>query len=158
MDLLISDQAKVEISNRVKDITCAYCIDNHQSEAHHQHQNKAERKIQDVKRCINHLMNKTGAPGYTWHLCLVLVIFILNHTALEVLKWKTPHQVLTGQKPDISIILRFQIWELVYYTTEDKAFPSAGTECTGQFVGFMEHVGHAMTYKVLDDTTQKILF
>ena len=43
MDKLISDRAQVEISNRVHDILRANCIDDWQSEPHHQHQNHAER-------------------------------------------------------------------------------------------------------------------
>ena len=42
MDKLISDSAQVEISNKVKDFLHAYCIDDWQSEPHHQHQNFAE--------------------------------------------------------------------------------------------------------------------
>ena len=43
MDKLLSDGAKAEISNRVKDILRYYSIDDWQSEPHNQHQNKAER-------------------------------------------------------------------------------------------------------------------
>jgi len=39
---LISDHARVKISNQVKEILCAYCIADWQSEPHHQHQNYAE--------------------------------------------------------------------------------------------------------------------
>ena len=38
---LISDRAQVEISNQVKEILRAYCIDDWQSEPHYQHQNFA---------------------------------------------------------------------------------------------------------------------
>ena len=39
MDKLISDRSQVEISHKAKDILRAYCIDDWQSEPHHQHQN-----------------------------------------------------------------------------------------------------------------------
>ncbi len=43
MDMLISDQAQAEISKRVLDLICAYCVNDWQSEAYHQHQNFGER-------------------------------------------------------------------------------------------------------------------
>ena len=43
MDLLISDSAKVEISNRVQDALRSCYIKDWQSEPHFQHQNFAER-------------------------------------------------------------------------------------------------------------------
>ena len=45
MDLLISDHAQAEISNKVKDILCHLCIDDWQSEPHYHHQNAAEEAI-----------------------------------------------------------------------------------------------------------------
>ena len=49
MDRLLSDMAQAETSERVKDILRAYIIGDWQSEAHHQHQNPVERKIQTLK-------------------------------------------------------------------------------------------------------------
>ena len=44
MDKLISDSAKAEVSNRVKDLLRYFIIDDWQSEAGYQHQNHAERR------------------------------------------------------------------------------------------------------------------
>jgi len=41
---LISDRAQVKFRNQVKEILCAYCIDDWQSETHYQHQDFAECK------------------------------------------------------------------------------------------------------------------
>ena len=49
MDVLISDLAKSEISQKVKDILRYLCIQDRQSEAHYQHQNPAERRYQNAK-------------------------------------------------------------------------------------------------------------
>ena len=38
------------------------------------------------------------------------------------------------------------------------SFPSVLNEFSGRFVGFSEHVGHIMTYKVLTDDTRKVIF
>ena len=78
MDKLISDRAQVEISKHVKDILRALFISSWQSEPHQQQQNPAERRYQTVKRYVNTILNCTGAPAFTWLLCLTYVCFFLN--------------------------------------------------------------------------------
>ena len=56
MDVLISDQAKAEISKKVKDILCMLCIDDWQSKTYYQHMNFAEREYWDIKANTNKLM------------------------------------------------------------------------------------------------------
>ena len=158
MDKLISDRAQVEISNRVHDILRAYYIDDWQSEPHYQHQNMAERRWGVIKAMVNLLLNRTGAPAHAWFLALLYVCCILNHTALESLEWRTPLEMLNGSTPDISAIVLFQFWEPVYYKTNDASFPSDSTEKLGRFVGIADHVGHALTFKVLTDDTKKVIF
>ena len=117
MDMLITDGARAEISKRVLDILRAYAISNWQSEPHYQHQNFAENKYGDIKTLINMVLNSTGAPDYTWFLCMQYVIFIMNHIALKKLKWRTPLETLTGQTPDISMIKNcgFRFYDPVYF-------------------------------------------
>jgi hypothetical protein len=154
---LVSDRAQVEISGRVKDILRSLMIGDWQSEPHQQHQNPAERKYQDVKRMANTIMDRTGSPPTTWLLALMYVCFVLNFTASAALNWRTPTEVLTGSTPDISPLLRFAWWDPVYYMMDDSSFPSDSRERRGRFVGISEHVGHAMTYMILTDDTQKII-
>ena len=158
MDKLISDRAQVEISGRVLDILRSYVIDSWQSEPHYQHQNFAERRYSTVKPLVNLLLNLTGAPAYTWLLALIYVCFVLNHTAVGSLHWRTPIEKLTGSTPDISSLLCFRFWEPVYYKLDDSDFPSESTEKRGRFVGISEGVGHALTFKVLTDDTKKIIY
>ena len=80
MSKLISDRAQVEISKRVQYILRALFIDDWQSEPHRQHQNPAERRYQTVKRGTNILLDRTGAPAYTWLLAMIYVCFVLNFT------------------------------------------------------------------------------
>src|SRR5687768_3712094 len=82
---------------------------------------------------------------------------ILNHTANASIGNAIPIQVLTGATPDISAILQFNFYEPVYYKTEESHFPSMSNEKSGRFVGISEHVGHALTFIVLTDDTQKII-
>ena len=65
--------------------------------------------------------------------------------------------MLTGTTPDISVLLRFQFYEQVYYKTEEPSFPSESPESLGRLVGIAQHVGHALTYKVLTWDTNKVI-
>jgi hypothetical protein len=59
---LILDSAKVEISNKVKDILHALCISDWLSEAYQQQQNPAERRYQTIKSITNTILDHTGSP------------------------------------------------------------------------------------------------
>src|SRR6478609_2890816 len=157
MSKLISDRAQVEISNKVQDILRNYIIQDWQSEPHQQHQNAAERHYQDAKRLANTLLDRTGAPPSLWFLALTYVCLILYHTANASIGNAIPMQVLTRSTPDISTILQFDFYEPVYYKMEESHFPSMSNEKSGRFVGISEHVGHALTFMILADDTQKII-
>ena len=153
---LFSDNAKVQIGSAVKAILRLYAIADFQCEPHYQNQNPAERRIQDVKKLSNQLMDRTGTPEEYWLLCLYFVVYLINRLATESLQWKTPLEKATGQVPDISPLLAFRWWEPVYYTVDNK-FPSESPEKTGRWVGVAEHQGDALTYLVLTDDTLRVL-
>ena len=156
MDRLISDNAKAEISKKVKDILRMFVIDDWQSKPYKGNQNFAERGWRDTKAKVNNLLNYTGATSEVWLLALAYVCFVQNHTAIKSLRWRTPAEWLLGYTPDISVLLQFEFWEPVYYAKYDPKFPSDGTECLGRFVGISEHVGHAMTFKILTEDRKVI--
>ena len=158
MDKLLSDSAKTEISNKVMDILRAYHISNWHSEPYHENQNPAEWRYRTIKSWTNTVMNRSGAPANCWLLCLIYVCYLLNHIACTALDGKIPLFALTGITPDISIILLFTFYQPVFYATYDKNFPSESEERAGYWVGFGEHCGDAMTHKILDHDTQKIIY
>ena len=86
------------------------------------------------------------------------VCYLLNHIACSALDGKIPLLALTGITPDISIILLFTFHQPVFYATYDQHFPSESEERAGYWVGFGEHCGDAMTQKMLDHDTQKIIY
>ena len=149
MDVLVSDNAKAEISERVKDILRTFAIKDRQSEPYNGNQNFAERGWRDTKRKVNILLNVSGAPAKAWLLALQYVCFVQNHTAVDSLGGRTPIEWMLGHTPDISVLLQFQFWEPVYYQKYDGKFPSDNTEELGRFVGIAETTGHSMTYKIL---------
>ena len=158
MDSLVSDGAKAFQSRRSVDFLPYYCIKYWQSEPHHQNQNFAENRINDVKRLTNTLMDRTGTPPKLWLLCLTFVCFLLNNTAHPSLKWNTPLFTLTGQRNDISMLLCFVWYQPVYYKSYEDSFPSDSREARGRFVGISENVGHRMTFKILTDDTQQVIY
>ena len=144
MDKLLNDSAKTEISNKVMDILRAYHISDWDSEPYHQNQNPAEWRYRTIKSWTNTVMNRSGAPANCWLLCLIYVCYLLNHIACST--------------PDISIILHFTFYQPVFYATYDPHFPSESEERAGYWVGFGEHCGDAMTHKILDHDTQKVIY
>ena len=165
MSKLVSNRAQSEVSNKVLDILRNYTIDDWQSEPYHERQNPAERCYQTVKQHTNAVLDKSGAPPKAWLLALLYAIFLLNHVASESLSWKTPLELLTGLTTDISIILMLSFWEPIYFPTGDAlsfahkpGFPSNTAERMRRFVGFGESVCDALTFKILTNDTQKILY
>ena len=163
MDKLVTDSARVEISRRVKDILRSLCIDDWQSEANYQHQNFAERRWKHLKRNVSWVMNWRNVDSDAWLLCTKWVADVMNHTAEKSLDWRPPLQVLTGQTIDISIMLCFMFWDVVYFSRYDDADyrgqvgSKKSSEIRGRFVGFAWNVGHALTFKVLTDDSNKVL-
>ena len=101
-------------------------------------------------------MDRSGSPAYTWLLCLLYVCFLLNYTWCAAIQ-DIPICALDGSTPDISPMLRFYWWQPVYYMIDDSDFPSQSREKRGHWVGISEHCGHAMTWKILTDDTQKVI-
>ena len=163
MDKLITDGAKTELSARVKDILRNLCIDDWHSEANYQHQNFAEHRWKHIKRAVEWLMNRRKCPPEVWLLGLQYVCGIMNLIAEKSLGNRPPLQVLEGITQDISILLFFIFWDIVYVARlEDHDFngqigSEGGNLIRGRMVGFSHNVGHALTFKVLTDKTGKII-
>ena len=155
IDKRLSDSAETEISNKVMDIHRAYHM---HSEPYHQNQNPAEWRYRTIKSWTNTVMNRSGAPANCWLLCLIYVSYLLNHIACTALDGKIPLLAVTGITPDICIILLFTFYQPVFYATYDQHVPSESEERAGYWVGFGEHCGDAMTHKILDHDTQKIIY
>ena len=110
------------------------------TEPHHLNQNPAERRIQDIKKTSNVMMDRTGTPADLWYLSVEYSAYLLNHLANETLDWKTPIEVATGETPDISNLLQFHWYQKVYYYDPSSSYPRP-KEKLGRFVGVAENVG-----------------
>ena len=141
------------MSLRVQQILRALCISAWYSEPYHENQNFAETQYSTIKSTTNRVMNRSGAPGNEWLLCLLYVCLLLNHLTSSALHWIPPEQKLTGRTPDISKFLHFTFYESIYYHAYSDSFPSGAT----WWVGIAINVGDALTYKVLTKFN-KIIF
>ena len=103
-------------------------------------------------------MNRSGAPADCWLLCMIHASYILNHLSWEALDGNVPLGMLYGVSPDISILLLYTFYQPVFYATHNQSYPSASEERAARWVGFGERVGDALTHKLLDDDTKKILY
>ena len=157
MDKLISDSARAEISQKIKDILRMYRIDDYQSEPGHQHQNFAENRIGTLKDYTNRILDRFGAPASAWLLALVYVCYLLNHVASPALGWIPPLQALYGITVDISPLCQFHFWEEVFYAVDNK-FPSESPEKLGRMVGISENVGDILTFLILTNDTNKLIY
>jgi hypothetical protein len=81
---------------------------------------------------------------------------MLNNAFSAVIQ-STPLRQAYGTDNDISPMLYFLFYELVYYLVDETTFPSESKELHGQWVGVRENVGHFMTYKILTDNTHWII-
>ena len=135
------------------DILWKYNIKAKHTELHHPQQNPAERRIKTIKIYISNIMDHTGAPSQTWFLCLLYEVFLLNHTAVEALAWRTPIEFSFGQTTDLLPLLHFTFYEPVYYLNHKACFPKI-EEQSGWFVGIAENKGNAPTYWILSDDNQ----
>ena len=100
---LLTDNAAVEDSERVKIYLRALQIGRWKSESYKQHQNPVERDIQTLKTRVNVIMDRFGCPDKLWLHCLKYVCYLLNHTYHPTLKG-IPMQKLLGSTRDISIL------------------------------------------------------
>ena len=105
------------------------------------------------------IMDATGTPPEYWLLNILYVTHVLNHTAHESLKWKTPIEVSRGELPDFSPFLAFHWWELVYFEAPPSKdhYPSGNREILGRWVGIAENVGDILTYWILSEYTRRVI-
>ena len=75
---LMSNNAKSELHGWSKDLLCMCEVKDQQSAPDYQYQNPAERKMQDVKKTMNLIMDHTGCPSKWCLLCALFVIMLMN--------------------------------------------------------------------------------
>ena len=128
------------------------------SEPYHQKQNPSEWHYRTIKAWTNTILNRTGAPTHCWLFCMSYACCILNHLSCKSLKGQILLTKLYGATLDISILMMYTFYQPVYYASHNQSFPSTSEEKHAFRVGFGEHVGDATTPKLLDSSSNMIIY
>ena len=127
------------------------------TEPHNPQQNPAElRAIRWIKKNIQVLRMRTGAPDTVWYWMAKYLVDIHNITADETLGWATPWSKRRGETPDISAFLQFRFYEHVYYLDPEQKFPGT-KEKTGYWLGVADHVGDRLCFHILTTDTHRVI-
>jgi len=110
---LSSDNAKEENLGEWISICRTFGIQKRSSEPYYQHQNKVERRIQDIKHHTFLIMKEYNAPEGFWDYVREYITELINHTATRPLDWRTPYESLHGETPNISVFCYF-FYEPIY--------------------------------------------
>ena len=152
------DNALSEQSEEVIQLNRDLIVHDSFTEPHHPHQNPVESQaVRHIKNWSKLLLDRSGAPDNCWYLCQEYCAYIYNYTANPMLNWLLPLQVRDGDTKDISHILMFYWFEPVLYLDENAPYPETN-ELPGYFVGFVDNVGDAMTFKILNQAKTKIFY
>lgn len=139
-----NDNSKMQLGQAWMKLLRKYNIASLNTEPHHPHQNEGERRIQDVKKHTEKVLDRTGAPRILWFFAILYVVTLMNFTAMASLGWITPFQACFGYTPDISALLQYTFYQPILYG-EDQSFPQT-KELYGHWIGVAENKGDALTY------------
>ncbi len=104
----------------------------------------------------NTILDHIGAPAYCRLLCLMYVCLVLNSSFSDNIK-TIPLQLALSTTNDISPLLCFTFYQLVYNHMDDTPFPLDSHEHHGCWGRVSETIGNFMTFKICTDDTKKII-
>jgi hypothetical protein len=112
-------------------------------------QNKCKHKFGATRIHARVIMETTKCPEQLWDYVIKYVCYVRNRTARKALDYKTPHEVLLGNTPDISELFDFEFYQPVQYMDNPEVkFPQLKTKL-GQWLGIATSVGQALCYYIL---------
>ena len=85
-----NDNAQMEVGTTWTSICRKYNIEQATTEPHHPWQNEAERYIQEVKKTVNLIMDRSGCPNKFWMLCASYTVYILNRISQQATGLENP--------------------------------------------------------------------
>ena len=103
-------------------------------------------------------MNRTRAPAHCRLLTLQHVCYIVNHISTASLGGQVTFQVLYGVNPDISIILLYISYQVIFYATHDQHFPSDSEDRAGFWVCLAEYCRDSLIHIGLAAETLNIIY
>jgi len=148
---IMSDNAKAELHGKAKELLNMYNVDDRQSEPYYQHQNPAERAMQDVKRRLDGTMDRMNVPSEAWLITIKFILMLM--LVLPNSNGLIPGTVVTGQTMDISKFMHFHFWQEVFVATDDKN----AKEELARWCYPADNCGDELTYMVLLDKTKQLV-
>ena len=105
----------------------------------------AERVNRTALEKVRALLHESGLPHFLWGEALHHVIYLKNRTWTKSLPDATPHEILTGKKPDLS---NLHPWGTRVWVHDTKGSKLDGRAKEGRWVGFDEESrGHRIYWK-----------
>ena len=112
---LLRDNSRMQCGKLWTEYMRNYWVTDAFIEPYHPNQNPSERYMATFKEKCDRLYIVSGAPVEAWFKLASHVGDVMNHTAHESLDYRTPIECRDAHTPDISGLLQFQFWELVYF-------------------------------------------
>jgi len=152
------DDAKELEQGRMGEITRKAWILTTQSEPYSPWQVKAELANRELKKAVRYRLHKSNAPRRLWDYCSRYQADIRNLTAhpLFALDGRTPHELVTGNTPDISKFTDYEWYQNVWYLDQEASFPDDKRKLT-KWLGVAHRVGQALCYYLLPPSGKPIV-
>jgi hypothetical protein len=147
---LHSDDAKELTQGKMAEVIKKAWIHPTQSEPYSPWQVRAELGNRELKKAVRYTLYKTNAPRRLWDFCATYQAKIRNLTAhpLYALQGRTPHELVTGNTPDISEYTDYQWYQTIWYLDQDASFPEDKRKLA-KWLGVAHRVGQALCYYIL---------
>jgi hypothetical protein len=156
--ILRRDNSQTQTGKKVTALNRNYVIGDQMTEPDHPQQNPAEmRAVRWLKEHSQVLMDRTGAPNMVWLEAQIYLAKIHNIVADPTLDHRSPKEARHGETPDISAYLLFKFYQKIWYLDTTSSFPDS-KEKAGYWLGPADNVGDGMTFKILTDDTETLLY
>jgi hypothetical protein len=86
--------------------------------------------------CVCALLHASGLPKFLWSEALRHVVWLKNHTSTKAVPSKTPYEMVTGEKPDLSDLHE---WGCHVWVHDKSKLKLEGRAKEGRWVRFDKH-------------------
>jgi len=153
-----SDDAPELMQGKFKQLCKEYQIQTSYTEPYSPWQNRAEGGIREIKRLIHRKMTTKGVPQRLWDFCMKWTCEVKNKSASNIyaLEYRTPYEATLGNTPDISSLIPFDFYDIIWYHEEISSFPEPKLRI-GRWLGEAADFGQSMCYWILSDKAVPIV-
>jgi hypothetical protein len=98
---------------------------------HHSSNGWIERQMRTIMEKARTIMLIYDCPLMFWSEAISCAVYLYNITPSRILDWKTPFEMVSGLKPDISNLVPFYAPRIVYLSAEERGnqFGPKGLAC-----------------------------